>query len=86
MTITQLNTTDKITPMMVYNIWSDKLNSAIRIALAYKVKYSNQERLIKKLSKESVISSSRDLQFSELEIIELMNGERSLRVKIVMNL
>ncbi|MBP3504064.1 MAG: hypothetical protein J6K18_02965 [Bacilli bacterium] len=86
MTITQLITTDKITPMMVYNIGSEKLFSANRIALAYKIKYSNQERLIKKLSKESVISSSRDLQFSELEIIELMNGERSLRVKIVMNL
>ena len=43
MTITQLITTDKITPMMVYNIGSDKLYSANRIALAYKVKYSNQE-------------------------------------------
>lgn len=86
MTITQLITTDKITPMMVYNIGSEKLYSANRIALAYKVKYANQERLIKKLSRDSVITSSRDLQYSELEIIELMNGERSLRVKIVMNL
>lgn len=86
MTITQLIVNDKVTPMMVYNIGLEKLLSANRIALACRTKYSSQERLIKKLSRESVIFSPRDLQFSELEIIELMNGERSLRVKIVMNL
>lgn len=86
MTVTQLIINDKVTPMMVYNIGLEKLLSANRIALACRTKYSSQERLIKKLSRESVIFSPRDLQFSELEIIELMNGERSLRVKIVMNL
>lgn len=86
MTVTQLIANDKITPMMVYNVGVDKLLSANRIAVAYKIKYSNQEKLIKKLAKNSVISNSRDLQFSELEIIELMGGKRNLRVKIIMNL
>ncbi|MBQ4571442.1 MAG: hypothetical protein IJB21_07085 [Bacilli bacterium] len=86
MTITQLIINDKVTPMMVYNIGIEKLLSANRIAIASRVKYSSQEKLIRKLSREAVITSSRDLQFSELEIIELMNGERSLRVKIIMNL
>lgn len=86
MTVTQLIANDKVTAMMVYNIGKDKLLSANRIALAYKIKYANQEKLIKKLAKSSVITNSRDLQFSELEIIELMDGHRSLRVKIVMNL
>lgn len=86
MTITQLICNDKITPMMVYNIGTEKLISANRIAIAYKSRYSNQANLIKKLSKNSIITSPRDLQFSELEIIDLMNGKRSLRVRIVMNL
>ena len=86
MTITQLIINDKVTPMMVYNIGLEKLLSANRIAVACRSKYSSQERLINKLSRGAIIYSSRDLQFSELEIIELMNGERSLRVKIVMNL
>ena len=86
MTITQLIINDKVTPMMVYNIGLEKLLSANRIAIACRSKYSSQERLINKLSRGAIIYSSRDLQFSELEIIELMNGERSLRVKIVMNL
>jgi hypothetical protein len=86
MSITQLIANDKVTPMMVYNIGTDKLLSANRIALAYKGRYSNQANLIKKLSRGSVISHPRDLQFSELEIIDLMNGQRSLRVRIVMNL
>ena len=86
MTVTQLIVNDKITPMMIYNIGVDKLLSANRIATAYKLKYSNQEKLIKKLARKSVISNSRELQFSELEIIELMGGKRSLRVRIVMNL
>lgn len=86
MSITQLIANDKVTPMMVYNIGIDKLLSANRIALAYKGRYSNQANLIKKLSRGSVISHPRDLQFSELEIIDLMNGQRNLRVRIVMNL
>lgn len=86
MTVTQLIANDKVTPMMVYNIGAEKLFSANRIALGYKMRYSNQEKLIKKLAKSSVISNPRELQFSELEIIELMDGKRSLRVKIVMNL
>ena len=86
MTVTQLIINDKVTPMMVYNIGLEKLLSANRIALASRTKYSSQEKLIRKLSRDAVIINSRDLQFSELEVIELMNGERSLRVKIVMNL
>lgn len=86
MTVTQLITNDKVTPMMVYNIGIDKLLSANRIAIGYKIRYSNQEKTIKKLSRSSIISNPRELQFSELEIIELMGGKRSLRVKIIMNL
>ena len=69
MTIAQLVCADEITPMMVYNIGAEKLYSANRIALTYKPKYSDQTKKIRKLEKQSVISSPRDLQFSELEII-----------------
>ena len=86
MTIAQLVSADEITPMMVYNIGAEKLYSANRIALTYKPKYSDQTKKIKKLEKQSVISSPRDLQFSELEIIDLYGGERSVRVRIVLNM
>ena len=86
MTITQLICADEITPMMVYNIGAEKLYSANRIAYSYKPKYSDQTKKIKKLEKQSVISSPRDLQFSELEIIDLYGGQRSVRVRIVLNL
>ena len=86
MTVAQLISSDKVTPMMVYNIGMQKLLSANRIAIGYKTKYTSQEKMIKKLAKTSVITNVRQLQFSELEIIELMGGQRNLRVKIVMNL
>lgn len=86
MTVTQLIANDKVTPMMVYNIGAEKLLSANRIAVGYKVRYFSQEKLIKKLSRQSIITNPRELQFSELEVIELMGGKRSLRVKIIMNL
>lgn len=86
MTFTKLIISNIITPMMVYNIGVDRLLSANKIALCYKSKYDDQERLIKKLSRKLAVENMRELNFSALEVITLLNGERSIKVKLILNL
>lgn len=86
MTFTQLLMNDTVTPMMIYNIGSKMLLSANRVAKVFKANYKSQEGLINKLAKESIINSIRELNITELEIITILNGERSIKVKVVQNL
>lgn len=85
-TIAQLVASGVVTPMMVYNIGTDKLLSANQMALLYKNNYSSQERLIKKLERTAVISNIRELNFTKLELVNLLDGDRSIKIKIIMNL
>ena len=85
-TITQLIIHSPVTPMMVYNIGEKKLLSCDKLALTYKSDYKTQKKLIKKLNRDASIMSIRELNFSNLELIKLLNGERSIRIKIIMNL
>ena len=84
--ITQLIMTSPITPMMVYNIGAKKLLSSDKIAIIYKKKYKSQAKKIHKLKRHIVINSPRELNFTELELIEALKGERSIRIHIIMNL
>lgn len=77
---------EKVTPMMVYHFGVESLLSCDKIAKAYKKTYHMQARKIQKISKHLVITRQRDLQFSYLELSELMNHEKSIRNKVVMNL
>lgn len=86
MTFTKLLINEEVTPMMVYNIGLERLLICDKIALCYKNKYVSQSKQIKKFSKKLVIESIRDLNFSYLELVELLNGERTIKVKIIMNL
>lgn len=85
-TITQLVATGEITNMMVYNIGVEKLLSANKMASLYKSNYQSQEKKIKKLAKKAVISSIRELNYTNLELVKLLNGDRGIKVKIIMNL
>lgn len=86
LTISQLVASNPITPMMVYNIGADKLTSANKIAMVYKHNYSSQARRINKLKKKAIINNIRELNISNLEIIKLLDGERSIKVKIIINM
>lgn len=86
MTFAQLLMNDSVTPMMIYNIGEKMLLSANRVAKVFKNNYKSQEGLINKLSKDSVINNIRELNITELEIISILNGERSIKVKVVQNL
>lgn len=86
LTISQLVASDDVTPMMVYNIGADKLISANKIALVYKHRYSSQLRRINKLKRKAIINNSRELNISNLEVIKILNGDRSIKVKIIINL
>ncbi len=85
-TIAQLVASDSVTPMMIYNIGVNRLLSANKMALLYKHKYLSQEKLIKKLNRKAIINNIRELNFTKLELITLLNGDRSIKIKIIMNL
>ena len=84
--ITKLITHRDVTPMMVYNIGVKKLLSCDKIGITYKKEYKSQAKKIQKLAKEETITSPRELNISDIEIIQLLGGERSIRVRIIMNL
>lgn len=85
-TFSRLLLNTSVTPMMVYNIGEDRLLIANELAKCYSSKYTNQARTIKKLKRGLKIDNLKELNFSSLELINILNGERSLKIKIIMNL
>lgn len=84
--VTQLVMKQKITPMMIYNVGPKKLLFGNNIAMCYNKSYDDQSSTIKKLTKNRVIKNERELNFSSLELTMMLDGERGLKIKAIMNI
>lgn len=77
---------EQVSPMMVYTMGEQTLLSCDKIAAIYKKKYHSQSSRIRKLSKNKVIKNIRDLNFTKLELITLLGGNRNNRIQIIFNI
>ncbi len=84
--IARLLLNQTVTPMIVYNIGEKILLSCDKVAKIYKSKYRSQANRIRKLSNSKVITNVRELNFTKLELVALLNGERSIRVTPILNI
>lgn len=82
--ISQHISVNEVDPMLVFTYGEDDLLSADRISKAYDRKYKKQKRLIKKYSKKLPIRDIRELQISNREILELVEGDNS-KISYIMN-
>lgn len=76
-----VNTVD---PVMVFSQGIDNLIAADRIAKVYNKKYKKQKRMIKKINRRLVIRSVSQLNFTNRELLDIVNGDTS-KVSKIMN-
>ncbi len=76
-------TVNKVSPIMVYKIGVEDLLKADRIAKVYSRKYKKQKREINKINRHLPIHCAKELDFTNLELIDLVKNDEQKIARIM---